>query len=96
VLPGSEAAPPGSGYIFHVDDRAPLPDLGRLELLGLPAAGCPTPELISPTLVTAGDIVVTDSPAPPPLPASFADCRQGGWQTFGFRSLGHAWPLWPS
>jgi hypothetical protein len=89
---GGTAAPAGSGYFFHVADRAPEADLIRLELLGSPPSSCGSPSLTSPTLVTAGDIVVTDAPAPPPppppLPTSKDECKNGGWRQFGFRNQG--------
>jgi hypothetical protein len=85
---GGTAVPAGSGYFFHVDDRAPMSDLVRLELLGSPPSACGSPLLISPALVTVGDIVVTDAPAPPPLPTSKDECKDGGWRQFGFRNQG--------
>lgn len=85
---GGTAAPAGSGYFFHVDDRAPLSDLVRLELLESPPSACVSPSLISPALVTAGDIVVADAPAPPPSPTSKDECKDGGWRQFGFRNQG--------
>jgi hypothetical protein len=85
---GGTAAPAGSGYFFHVDDRAPMSDLVRLEILGSPPSACGPPSFISPTLVTVGDIVVTDAPAPPPLPTSKDECKDGGWRQFGFRNQG--------
>ena len=39
--------------------------------------------------MTVGDIVVTDAAPPPPFPTTIAECRNGGWRTFGFRSLAH-------
>jgi hypothetical protein len=85
---GGTAVPAGSGYFFHVDDRAPMSDLVRLELLGSPPSACGSPLFISPALVTVGDIVVTDAPAPPPLPTSKDECKDGGWRQFGFRNQG--------
>jgi hypothetical protein len=85
---GGTAVPAGFGYFFHVDDRAPMSDLVRLELLGSPPSGCGSPLFISPALVTVGDIVVTDAPAPPPLPTSKDECKDGGWRQFGFRNQG--------
>jgi hypothetical protein len=50
---------------------------------GVRPARAGAPLLISPTLVTAGDIVVTDAPAPPPppsFPTSKDQCKNGGWR----------------
>ena len=85
---GGSAVPPGSGYFFHVDDRAPLADRIRLELLGFVPSFCTDPFLLLPTLISAGDIVVIDAPAPPPLPTSKEQCKKGGWREFGFRNQG--------
>jgi hypothetical protein len=40
----------------------------------------PEPSYILPSIVTSGDIVVTD--AAPPLPTSKEQCKNGGWQDF--------------
>jgi hypothetical protein len=66
-----------------------MADLVRLELIGSAPSSCGAPLLISATLVTAGDIVVTDAPAPPPppsFPTSKDQCKNGGWRQFGFRN----------
>ena len=34
TVTGGDVVPPGSGFFLHVEDRAPLPTLPRLELVG--------------------------------------------------------------
>jgi hypothetical protein len=89
VLPGSDVATPGSGYLLHVRDVTGGIDLMRLELVLVPPTSCDFFNLVSPAAVTSGDIVITDAPAPPPLPTTKAECKNGGWRTFGvFKSQG--------
>ena len=46
----------------------------------------PEPSYILPSIVTSGDIVVTDTP---PLPTSKDQCKDGGWQSYGiFKNQG--------
>jgi hypothetical protein len=84
----------GQGFLAAVVDNGPpmggqpVDTLVYSGLLPAPPTTCPTPgdppppELLSTGggTLTTGDIVVVDAPA---LPTSKAQCRHGGWRTFG-------------
>ena len=66
---GSTAAAPGTGFVASFKDNAGTgnPDVTTLQLSPFtPGTTCPAPSFVSPAAVTAGDVVIVDTVAPPP------------------------------
>lgn len=78
----------GPGYMFEAEDNGSTGTPDRFSsppgfFSGTPTS-CPADLDVPLREVTSGDLVVHD--APPPLPTSVSQCRDGGWRAFGFSS----------
>jgi hypothetical protein len=75
---------PGAVISLEDNDGAGQ-DRFALDLLSTPALVCTANPSIALTPIFGGDITVHDAP---PLPTSKDQCKNGGWQQFGFRTQG--------
>jgi hypothetical protein len=77
---------PFSGIVFTVQVLDDDPDLFDLSAIGRAPSDC-SPALPSSFFgpLLQGDIKVTDAQ---PLPTTIGQCKDGGWQQFGFANQG--------
>jgi len=82
-------APPNTsgvtGLVISVEDNGPGEDRIDWHTVSVVPADCPVPSQVFESTVS-GDITVTDAQ---PLPTSKAQCKHGGWRTYGiFKNQG--------
>jgi hypothetical protein len=81
----SPSPPAPAGVLISVEDNGPTGDRADWGFIDALPAACPAPAAVLEP-IRAGDIIVQDAA---PLPTSKAQCKRGGWQTFGvFKNQG--------
>jgi hypothetical protein len=79
LAPQPNLNPPG--LVVSVEDNGPGQDRIDWYPVAVLPSGCPIPSAVSESTVS-GDVTVTDAEPP----ATYAQCRQGGWVKYGYAS----------